>query len=312
MTTTVQTAASHPHPSRRQEILEWYDKLPRRSFSELLGVPRHADAQAARTAFRALVKRFHPDGLGPAEADLRDKAQAVLMQITDAYETALAEATPTEAERPAARPAPPAVVLPMADQPLPPVAASPQQRSATASPEPPRATASPEPPRATASPEPPRATTSVEPQPRRLRVQDAIEEAQAYMGRKELDAAVDVLYEVVQLADDDQRGKIRLLLATAYVADPKRRRNALTLLSDIVREEPSNVEALMLLGKLYSREGLLARAESTLARAVAADPRHAGARASLVAVRETVRQHAAKGRQTHGGGLFARLLSKGR
>ena len=294
MTTTVQTAASHPHPSRRQEILEWYDKLPRRSFSELLGVPRHADAQAARTAFRALVKRFHPDGLGPAEADLRDKAQAVLMQITDAYETALAEATPTEAERPAARPAPPAVVLPMADQPLPPVAASPEQRSATA------------------SPEPPRATTSVEPQPRRLRVQDAIEEAQAYMGRKELDAAVDVLYEVVQLADDDQRGKIRLLLATAYVADPKRRRNALTLLSDIVREEPSNVEALMLLGKLYSREGLLARAESTLARAVAADPRHAGARASLVAVRETVRQHAAKGRQTHGGGLFARLLSKGR
>ncbi len=295
MTTTVQTAASHPHSSRRQEILEWYDKLPRRNFSELLGVPRHADAQAARTAFRALVKRFHPDALGPAEADLRDKAQAVLMQITDAYETVLAEATPTEAERPVARPAPPAVVLPMADQPRPPAAASPEQRSASA------------------SPEQPRATTSVEPKPRRLRVQDAIEEAQAYMGRKEIDAAVDVLYEVVQLADDDQRGKIRLLLAAAYVADPKRRRNALTLLSDIVREEPSNAEALTLLGTLYSREGLLARAESTLARAVAADPRHAGARASLVAVRETVRQHAAsKGRQTHGGGLFARLLSKGR
>jgi hypothetical protein len=66
MTTAVQPAAVHPHPSRRQEILDWYDSLPRRSFSELLGVSQHADAQAARTAFRALVKRFHPDALGPA------------------------------------------------------------------------------------------------------------------------------------------------------------------------------------------------------------------------------------------------------
>jgi tetratricopeptide (TPR) repeat protein len=281
MITAVQTAAGHPRPSRRQEILDWYDNLPRRSFSELLGVPRHVDAQAARTAFRALVKRFHPDALGPAEADLRDKAQAVLMQITDAYETILADATTAGAERPVARRTPPAVP-PSTEDPL---------------------------PRAAAHPEQPLATAGVESQPRRLRVQDAIEEAEAYMYRREFDAAVDVLHEVVRLADDEQRGRIRLLLAAAYVADPKRRRNALTLLSDIVREEPSNAEALALLGKLYFRDGRLASAESTLARAVAANPGHVQARATLRAVRDSVRQRAAKTKQpqTHWGGLVARL-----
>ena len=51
-----------------------------------------------------------------------------------------------------------------------------------------------------------------------------------------------------ELADDEQRVRVRLLLAAAYVADPKKRRYALTLLSEIVREEPSNAEALALLG----------------------------------------------------------------
>jgi tetratricopeptide (TPR) repeat protein len=208
------------------------------------------------------------------------------MQITGAYETIVVDAKAAETEHPVARATPPVVPPSPEDRPLPPGVASPEQ---------------------------PHVTAGVESKPPRQRVQDAIEDAQAYMGRKELDAAVDVLYEVVQVADDEQRGKIRLLLATAYVADPKRRRNALTLLSDIVREQPSNAEALRLLGTLYSRDGLLARAESTLARAVEADPGHLQARANLRAVRATLQQRSAsKERKTDGGGLFARLLAMAR
>jgi len=209
MTTAVQTATVDPQPSRRQEILDWYDKLPQRSFSELLGVTPHADAETARTAFRALVKRFHPDVLGPAEADLRDKAQAILMQITNAYDAIRADATAAEAEHPGAvsrQKALPAAPAPPQDQPIP--------RTA---------------------PEESRTTRVVESRSRGQRVKDAIENAQAYIGRGEIDAAVDVLYEIAGVAEDGERGRIRLLLAAAYVADPKRRRNALTLLSDIVR-----------------------------------------------------------------------------
>ena len=283
MTTAAQTAAVDPRPSRRQEILDLYDKLPQRSFSELLGVTPHADAETARTAFRALVKRFHPDVLGPAEADLRDKAQTVLMQITNAYDTILADATAAEAEHPGAvsRQALPAAPAPPQDQPIP--------RTA---------------------PEESRTTRVVESRSRGQRVKDAIENAQAYIGRGEIDAAVDVLYEIAGVAEDGERGRIRLLLAAAYVADPKRRRNALTLLSDIVREEPSNAEALTLLATLYLRDGLLARAESTLTRALAADAGYSPAREKLREVREAVRQRSAsKEQKTHGGGLFARLVA---
>ncbi len=109
MTTLVENAASLRRPSRRQEILDLYDTLPRRSCSEVLGVAPHADAEAVRAAFRSLAKRFHPDALGAAEADVRDKAQAVFIGITHAYETVLA-AAPKAGARPAASPqAPPAV-----------------------------------------------------------------------------------------------------------------------------------------------------------------------------------------------------------
>ncbi len=250
----VQTTASHAQPSRLQEILEWYDKLPRQSFSQLLDVAPNADTQAARTEFRALLKRFHPDALSPAET---------------------ADAQAAEGQLPVAMGPPPAA---------------------------------PPSPEETRSLPNARAHAAVEAEPRGQRVQDAIESAQAYMGRKDIDAAVAVLYEVIQLADDGQRGEIRTLLATAYVADPKRRRDALTLLSDILRDEPSNAEALTLLGTLYLREGLLARAESTLVRAVAAAPGHTQALAKLLAVRASLHERSApKTRQSLGGGLRARL-----
>ncbi len=270
----VQTVASHAQPSRQQEILGWYDKLPRRSFSQLLGVAPNTDTQTDRTEFRALLKRFHPDALSPAAADVSDEAQTVLMH-GNAEESIAADAQAAEGQLPVA--------------PRPPPAAPPS-------------------PEVTQSPPNARAQAAVESEPRGQRVQNAIESAQAYMGRKDIDAAVAVLYEVIQLADDGQRGEIRTLLATAYVADPKRRRDALTLLSDILRDEPSNAEALTLLGTLYLREGLLARAESTLVRAVAAAPGHTQALAKLLAVRASLHERSApETRQPRGGGLRARL-----
>jgi curved DNA-binding protein CbpA len=50
------------------------------NYYEVLGVPTHADEKAIRTAFRTLVRRYHPDtGEGASSERFR--------QVVEAYET---------------------------------------------------------------------------------------------------------------------------------------------------------------------------------------------------------------------------------
>ncbi len=286
MLSIAQTTADPSPSSRRKQILDLYEILYRRSPAQLLGVPPHADARAVRGAFQSLVKRFHPDAFGPLDADLRIKVQAVFMQITSAYQSLLAEAAvPAREGNPVAAQA---RVVPAtgADQPPVPIPASTPAPADT----------------------PQRSASAPRPSPHQ-RVQEAIEDAQASLRSSDAGAAIEALHEVLRLAQGEQRTRVRLLLAAAYLAEPDRRRYARALLSEIAREEPSNAEALALLGSLYFREGLLARAEATLARAVAANPGHLQARASLRAVRDTLRRReTTKEPQNHWGGRLARLL----
>jgi hypothetical protein len=53
----------------------------------------------------------------------------------------------------------------------------------------------------------------------------------------------------------------------------------------MVQEAPGDADALALQGALFHQEGLLARAVSTLARALASDPGHTIARTRMRAVR---------------------------
>jgi curved DNA-binding protein CbpA len=56
------------------------------SYYELLGVPNDAPNAAIASAFFALAKRWHPDRLGPDNADLRDLAERVFARIAEAHQ----------------------------------------------------------------------------------------------------------------------------------------------------------------------------------------------------------------------------------
>jgi Flp pilus assembly protein TadD len=82
-------------------------------------------------------------------------------------------------------------------------------------------------------------------------------------------------------ATNEDALRVRLLLARAYVQDPRWRRYAVGQLRGLLDERPEDPEALALLGVLYHREGLLSRAESMLRRALQIEPGQTDARGEL-------------------------------
>lgn len=279
-------ATPRPHtPSpaasgQRQEILELYGGLAGKSHAQVLGVSPNASPATVRRAFVALARRLHPDTLAPGDADLRDQLQAIFIRLNDAFRGLGGHSPTTSAAR--------------------------------NSPDPPRETAAPTvPPRSkpvVATPPPPG------PEARRARVDEALRSAEGSIARGEIDDAVSLLHDVLSQANDGQRRRIRLVLARAYVNDPRWQRYGLGLLNEMLGEKPNDADALATLGVLYHREGLLARAEATLVRALAADPGLVEARLHLRAVRaarvgdRTPCRKASPERR----GLVARMLSIGR
>ncbi len=278
---TTATAAS----GRRREILDLYASLARSSHAQFLGVPSGASPAKVREAFVALARRLHPDTLAPGDSDLRDQVQAIFIRLNDAYRTLGGDHLAA--------------------------------RTAHRCPEPPRETAAPKvvpPPKPLVAP-PPSAVVAAPPPPdpeeRRARVDEALRSAEASIARQDVEEAVSGLHDVLSLANAGQRRRIRLVLARAYVGDPRWRRYGLGLLNEILRETPDDADALATLGLLYRREGLPARAEATLLRALAADPGHSEAQSQLRAVRAAREGDRPAGRNEapERRGLVARLLS---
>ena len=287
-------ATVHLHPfspvasGRRQEILELHARLAGSSHAQVLGVPPDASPASVREAFVALTRRLHPDTLPPGDADLSDQLQAIFIRVNDAYRSIGGD--------------------------------HPRARAAERSPNPPRETATPEvvpPPKSLVAP-PPKPIVAPPPPPdpekRHARVEEALRSAEASIARREVEEAVSELHEVLSQADGDQRRRIRLVLARAYVGDPRWRRYGLGLLTEMLRETPDDADALTTLGVLYHREGLMARAEATLHRALASDPGHVEARIHLRAATAARKRRRApeEAPPPERRGLVARMLSIGR
>ena len=154
----------------------------------------------------------------------------------------------------------------------------------------------------------------LDPSTKHLRVAEAVRAAAGLLAEGETPAAVSALHEVLGLARRAERKRLRLFLARLYVSEPRWRRNGLCLLNEILRESPAEAEALAILGALYHREGLLARAEATLRRALASDPGHLEAQKHLRSVGTALekRRTPVAAPETGRPGLVARLLSLGR
>jgi tetratricopeptide (TPR) repeat protein len=279
---------SDPASGRRREILNLYASLPRTSHAQFLGVPSGASPATVREAFVALARRLHPDTLAPDDSDLSGHLQAIFIRLNDAYRSLGGDHLPAKTGPRSPEP-PHETAVPVAVAPPKPVVAPPS-RPVVAAPPPP------------------------DPEERHARVEEALASAEASIARREAEEAVSELHDVLSQADDGQKRRIRLVLARAYVEEPRWRRYGLGLLTELLAETPDDANALATLGVLYHKEGLLARAEATLLRALAADPGQVVARQHLGSVRAVrERDRAPVQKETpKGRGLVARLFSTAR
>ncbi len=256
---------------QRRQILEVFQSLRLKNHFEVLGVePGCSDADVKR-AHAALVKRYHPDAQrDPRLEDLRDRLGAIFIRVGEAWEVlgdarsrARYEARLGGVRRPReATPAMPAA---------------------------PDTTSGPAAPRA-ASPVP----DYVPPEETLLRARLLLSQARYWDVIQVLESAVP------QMEPRRQQHKGRILLAKAYAKNPNWVRRAEEYLHEVVREDPTNVEAHYELGRLYKQVGQAARAQAMFRRVVELKPEHREAAAELGSG------------EGPGGGLLKRLFGRGK
>jgi curved DNA-binding protein CbpA len=75
------------HATRWREIVAYSEKIDGQTFFEMLGVPQTVSPDEARTAYFALVKKWHPDRLVPDLLPLKPTAERIFRHLTEAHET---------------------------------------------------------------------------------------------------------------------------------------------------------------------------------------------------------------------------------
>jgi tetratricopeptide (TPR) repeat protein len=264
---------------RQREILEVFQSLPGKNHFEVLGVePGCSDADVKR-AYAALVKRYHPDAQrDPRLEDVHDYLAAIFIRVSEAWEV-LGEG-PSRARYEARL----GVVRPPRE----------------AAPSPPAAPPGPTAPRAAApapTPAPPATPEYVPPEVTLFKARLLLSQARYWDVIQVLESAVP------QMEPRRQQHKGRILLAKAYAKNPNWVRRAEEYLQEVVREDPTNVDAHFELGRLYKQVGQAARAQAAFRKVVELKPEHREAVAEL-----------GSGEGPGGGGLLKlkRLFGRGK
>jgi hypothetical protein len=210
--------------------------------ADVLGVPVGSNRQQLRKAYVALVRRFHPDTMVGAPADLKKATDSAFLRLGAAY-----EALRSAAER--------------AEQ-----AALPKRTDRVAAP-----VAVPSPP---AEPVPASAPAP-EDSPENL-----LREGEQKLVERPWEALA-IAVRVIAQAQGALRRRARLLHAQAQLRNPSTVRAGEVELRSILHDDPTCAEASLVLARFYKDLGLAARAASLLRSVLKTDPRNAEAAAAL-------------------------------
>jgi hypothetical protein len=234
---------------RRKEILEIYQSLPVKNHFEVLGVgPGCSDAEV-KSAYAALVKRYHPDvHRDPQIEDLHDILEAIFIRVGEAWEVlgdarsrATYEARFGVTRRPQATTPPESGPAPPRPQPAPPT-----QGGEYIPPE------------------------------------DILFKARLLFSQARYWEVTNLLEGTIpHMEERRHQHKGQILLARAYAKNPSWVRRAEETLQLVVREDPANVDAHYELGLLYKAGGLAARAQAMFRRVLELRPDHREATAEL-------------------------------
>lgn len=220
--------------------------------SEVLGVPVGASRDQVKKAYLTLVRRFHPDSLAGAPAEVRRATDAVFLRLGAAYESLLSAAKRMEESAPLPRE---------------------------------QATAAPVAPVDPVALQGPTVVTSAEPAPSATpNPEESPEELLRQAEQKLLDRPWETLAiaaRVIATAKGPRRQRARLLQAQAKLRNPSIVREGELELRSILHEDPRCMEASLALARFYKDLGLAARSAALLRRALEIDPRNAAATAAL-------------------------------
>jgi tetratricopeptide (TPR) repeat protein len=216
--------------------------LKTKNHFEILGIPRASTETQVKEAYFRLAKRFHPDvHHDPSLGDLRDRLEAVFIRLGEAYEAL---------RNPRTR-------------------ATYEQRLGASAPRP----AEPTP----GAPPPPAINPEAQVRAAELQVQVA----EKHFEQEKYWDAIQALEPAVSVVTGKMRQRAQVLLARAYLKNPKWVKRAEETLLLVVHDDDKNVEGHFLLGKIYKQQGLKTRSQSMLRRALELKPDHQEAAAEL-------------------------------
>jgi hypothetical protein len=241
-------AAAGKATERRQEILDAHENLKAKTHFEVLGISREATEAQVKEAYFRLAKRFHPDvHHDVALGDLRDKLEAVFIRLGEAYEVLRNARTRASYEEGLAFRA----------------ARAPDSGSAA--------------PGASAAPAPPPPDPAAE----QRAAEEAIRRAEKLYEQEKYWDAIQALEPVVEVVEGRARQRGQVLLARAYLKNPKWVKKAEEVLLVVAHDDPQNVEAPFILGTLYRDSQLPSRAQAMFRKVLELKPDHEEARAEL-------------------------------
>jgi tetratricopeptide (TPR) repeat protein len=230
---------------RRQEILDAFEGLKAQNHFEALGIPKASGEAQVKEAYFRLAKRFHPDAHhDPALADMADKLEAVFIRLGQAYEVLRNPRSRSsyEADLAARTPRAPTGVAPPA--PGSPPAADPDYEARLA--------------------------------------EESFRKADKLFDREQYWDAIQLLEPALPRAQGKLKNRVRVLLAKAYLKNPKWIKRAEEQLQTVVKEDAANVDAHFLLGTIYKTGGLKSRALHAFQRVLELKPDHEQAASNLV------------------------------
>jgi serine/threonine-protein kinase len=255
---------------RRREILAAHDGLTRLNLFEVLGVGPSCSTGEVEAAFRRLAMSFHPSvPLDASLEDLRARREQVYARQLEAYETLRDLDRRLEYRARLKGPSGERSEAP---------ARLPAERQAVSL----------------------YADGPLDP----AAVLDGIREAQKLLkGGKTWDS-IQLLESIIPRTQGHNRFRAQVLLARAFLKNPKWTKRAEDLLHRVVREAPEHAEAYVVLGHIYRGGDLPTRAIAMYRRALSLHPAHPEAAEAL----QALDPHGGDG---PGGQLLRRILGKG-
>jgi hypothetical protein len=277
----------------RRLILETYASLVQRDYFEILGITRDASAVEVRAAYAGLARALHPDACrDPALVEVDAQREAVFLRVCQAYESLRDPESRAAYERDHRRRTP---------HPTPPVAAPVPDVTSTAraGPAPPASAEAPAPPGAAAPPPAP-----APPQPSlEGRLAETIAVGEELLRDGHVWEAMQQLEPALPQTRGPLRVRAQLALARACVRNPKWGKRAEAHLLEVLREDPAQVDAHLLLGDIYRHGGMRSRAVAAYRKVLELRPDNRQARRELARLE-------GEGPPAPGGGSLLGFLKK--